>query len=90
MRVLLVNSILIACMGGSGFVKFATQMREHTQDRQESYLKVRTGRAMKHRGAANKIQWLDMKCHDVRSCEQIELLIKGKVERWLERRVLNA
>lgn len=45
---------------------------------------------MKQRGAANKIQWLNVRCHDVRNCKQIELLIKEKVERWLEEKVLNA
>lgn len=45
---------------------------------------------MKQRGAAKGIRWLNVQRHDARSCEQIELLIKGKVERWLEGRVLNA
>lgn len=60
------------------------------ETKQEYYLKDRTPRAMKQRGAANKIQWLNVQCHDVRSCKQIDLLIKGCIERRLEGRVLNA
>lgn len=60
------------------------------ETKQEYYLKGRTPRAMKQRGAANKIQWLNVQCHDVRSCKQIDLLIKGCIERRLEGRVLNA
>lgn len=57
--------------------------------RQVYYLKGRTARAVRQRGATSQIRWLNMKCRDVRSCEQIELLLKGKAERRFEGRVFN-
>jgi len=77
--------MLMMFLGGPWFVRTATQTREPMQDKAG-----RTARAMKQRGAANQIQWLNVKCRDVRSSEQIELLITGKAGRWLKGRVLSA